>query len=612
MIKKRFNTQIVILLVYTLILPFSSGGQVFEEFSSGHDEIVNPSITKLTQQASSTQSSFDEGLTVNPYVVVEAEDYHAQSGTQIVANGNGVAYIENGDYLRFDNVEFNNGPISGGIRASSATQGGMIEFRTGSIDGPIIATCNIANTGAWNQPQVFLFQIPNSAGYADGSLFLGTQTLFMVFTGGDGFLMALDKFRFNEALVPVEEIILSGCPEGDVFIGDPVDLQGQIVPDFPSVPATIYSVDNGDFIDPFLGEFIPQTAGEVTITITSISNPEVFDQCTFTVVEPDDFRVLIFHKTNGFRHGSINAGIAMIEEFGSNNNWIVEDSQNSEVFNAANLATVDVVVWLNTSGNGLLTGAEQDAFEAYIQNGGGFVGFHAATDTYRNGSWPWYNDLVGAIVQTSPNHTSNNFNATMDVVGSHPAIDHLGTEWNKNEEYYYWELNGGYIFDGNIDLLQVRSTGSQSYDAPRPITWYKFYDGGRSFYTALGHNGSDYSGNENFRIMAEEAILWAGGLVDLALALADESNGLDSKETKGHNTHSEIIAYPNPANDLLTIRSESDQVMVVKLFSITGTLLKELSGKTGISIDLSNVNRGLYLLHVNQGGEQTQVKIVKE
>jgi type 1 glutamine amidotransferase len=601
--RREFYSALLIISVFLMGNAEYACAQSVASFSTvDSDEFAN------AKQETFEQNNSDEVFTVNPYAIVEAEDFHEQSGTQIVANGNGVAYIENGDYLRFDNVEFDNGPIGGGIRASSANQGGTIEFRTGSLDGPIIATCNITNTGAWNQPQVFLFQILNSPGYADGSVYLGTQTLFMVFTGGNGFLMALDKFRFNEAQVPVEEIILSGCPEGDVFVGDLVDLQWQIDPEYPSVPATVFSVDNGDFIDPFLGEFTAQSVGEVTITITSISNPEVFAQCTFTVVDPDYFRVLVFHKTNGFRHGSIDAGIEMIEDFGLENDWFVENWQSSTIFTDANLSDVDVVVWLNTSGNELLTSAQQEAFENYIQNGGGFVGFHAATDTYRNGSWPWYNDLVGAIVQTGPNHTSNNFNATMDVVGSHPAVDHLGMEWNKNEEYYYWELNGGYIFDGNIDLLRVRSTGGQSYDAPRPITWYKEYDGGRSFYTALGHNGSDYNNNDDFRIMSEQAIRWAGGLIDIApeSGLADELDG-------NHESHDHgFVAYPNPANDLLTIRTEADQVMEVKLFSITGRLLKELNGKSGLTIDLSDLNRGLYLLQVNQGGEQSQVKIVKE
>jgi type 1 glutamine amidotransferase len=547
---------------------------------------------------------------VNPYALIEAEDFDEQSGIQIVGNSNlaGVAYINDGDFIRFDNVDFANGPVSGGVRASSATNGGVIEFRTESTNGPLIATTTVTNTGDWRTPEIFPITMVDPTGYADGSEFLGTQTLYLVFTGGNGFLIALEKFRFNAAEVPVEEIQLTNCPVGDVTIGDQLIFEGQVVPEFPSISGALFSIDNGETIDPITGEYTAQNLGEVTVTLTSISNPNVFDQCTFTVMEPEEFRVVIFHKTNGFRHGSINAGIDMIEDFGLENDWIVEDSQNSNIFTDTNLATVDVVVWLNTSGNNLLTGTEQDAFENYIQNGGGFVGFHAATDTYRNQSWPWYNDLVGAIVQTGPNHTSNNFNATMDVVGSHPAVEHLGTEWNKDEEYYYWELNGGYIFDGNIDLLRVRSTGSQSYDVPRPITWYKEFDGGRSFYTALGHNSGDYNNDDDFRIMSEEAIRWAGGLIDIAPEgdFAEEIGGTHDSHDHG------IVAYPNPANDLLNIRSEGEGIIEVALFSITGKLLKQTQGLSGLQLDVSDLDRGMYVLQGKQGELRSQVKIVKE
>jgi len=127
-------------------------------------------------------------------------------------------------------------------------------------------------------------------------------------------------------------------------------------------------------------------------TISIAIEPEV-TTVNQKIKKEADFRVLVYHETNGYRHESINAGIEMIEDFGIDNNWIVNESLSSAVFNDANLATVDVVVWLNTSSNGLLTKEEQTSIELFIKNGGGFVGFHAATDTYRNGSWPWYNDL---------------------------------------------------------------------------------------------------------------------------------------------------------------------------------------------------------------------------
>ena len=248
-------------------------------------------------------------------------------------------------------------------------------------------------------------------------------------------------------------------------------------------------------------------------------------------------RILIFHETNGFRHtGAINQGVNMFENLGNENgDWITDNSQDSSVFNTSNLAQYDAVVFLNTSGtdasNGnddLLSASEKEAFEEFIESGKGFVGIHAATDTYRNGVWDFYNELVGGIVQTSPNHTSNNYNADIEIITNHPIIDFLSPDnspWNKDEEYYYWELNGGQLSNDNTVLLEVAQTGNNTYDEARPITWFKesitydddnnddtpkvTMDGIRSFYTALGHNGGDYANDTNFRTLLKNAIVWA-------------------------------------------------------------------------------------------------------
>lgn len=308
---------------------------------------------------------------------------------------------------------------------------------------------------------------------------------------------------------------------------------------------------------------------------------------------PDnELRVLVYHETNGFRHGSINDGIDMIETFGSDLNWDVVNSSSSSVFNDANLATFDVVVWLNTSGNGLLTNAEQDAFERFIASNKGYVGIHAATDTYRDKSWPWYNDLVGAIVQTGPNHTPNNTNATMDVVGTHPTVEHLGSSWNKNEEYYYWEKNGGQLYSGNVNLLEVRSTGSNSYDEARPITWYKYFGGGRSFYTALGHNSSDYKNNNEFITMIKEAIIWA----------ADGSAVVENSIVKARSFPNEIKIFPNPASESVMIETpinENSEMYTLQVISTDGRrmLSKQINGGKS-DFEVSNLPPGNYFVLV--------------
>ncbi len=235
-------------------------------------------------------------------------------------------------------------------------------------------------------------------------------------------------------------------------------------------------------------------------------------------VNPDNKRVLVFTKTNGYRHGSISDGVAMIKSLGDKHGFSVTQDESSDPFDHLDsLVQFGAIIFCNTSGNNLLNASQQANFEAYIQQGGGFVGIHAATDTYRDRSWPWYNDLVGAIVQTNPNHTSNDHVNTMEVSNKrHPSVAHLNDAWEKREEYYYWDKNGGWLYDQNEILLTVReTTGSNGqvndYDRSREVAWYKEFDGGRSFYTALGHHGSDFRADDDFIAHLEGGILWAAG-----------------------------------------------------------------------------------------------------
>jgi len=346
-------------------------------------------------------------------------------------------------------------------------------------------------------------------------------------------------------------------------------------------------------------------------------------------------KILVFHETNGFRHsGAINSGITMFEDLGiANNAWTTDNSQDSSVFTSSNLAQYDAVVFLNTSGTDeggsdgdLLSASEKEAFEAFIANGKGFVGIHAATDTYRNGVWDFYNELVGGIVQTSPNHTSNNFNADLEVITSNPIIDFLGavgSTWNKDEEYYYWEQNGGQLSTDNIILLEVGETLGpngmvNSYDAARPITWFKesvTYDddndeatpkvtlsGIRSFYTALGHNGSDYANNTNFRTLLENATLWAIG------------NPLSIQEHVINNFKIE----PNPFKNITRLHLENitDDVSL-KVYDILGKqklsrVIKSNELNNSVSeIDLTNFTKGVYLCQLTTKHVQRTLKIIK-
>ena len=612
--------------------------------------------------------------TLDPYNTVKAIDFDDQSGIQPANNNTVVGFINNNDYIVFENVDFDLGPLSGMVNASSNNNGGQIEFRIGGIEGTLIATANITNTGGWRDFADFDIVVDNPGQYANGSTSLGVQDLYLIFKGGSGFLFDVNEFVFNPATISniidpystVKAINYDGQSGTQLAINNTVvgfignddyiffeDVDFDLGPITGTVSAS--SNSGGGQIEFRTGSVdgdliataeISNTGGwssfqnfDITVinptqytdgsaslgvqdlylvfkgsSIGGLFNVNEFIFEPAEIVTPSPLNILIFHKTNGFRHSSINNGIQMINGFANSNDWTVQDTQESSVFNSTTLADVDVVIFLNTSGNNLLTDSEQDAFEQFIQNGGGFVGVHAATDTYRNGSWPWYNELVGAIVQTGPNHTRNNFNATMDVVGNHPAVEHLGATWNKSEEYYYWELNGGFLFDGNIDLLRVRSTGNNSYDAPRPITWYKEYDGGRSFYTALGHNGSDYSNDNNFITMMEQAILWAGGEVDVAIAARNINESLFVHD-HAEEEYDELNVYPMPFGSTLTLKQDNHDPYQVRILDVKGntTLLEQKGEGEQLELDMSQIKSpGFYILEVVQDGVVKRMKILKE
>jgi cytochrome c len=208
-------------------------------------------------------------------------------------------------------------------------------------------------------------------------------------------------------------------------------------------------------------------------------------QSTEETSEQAKVRILIFSKTAGFRHKSINVGKAAIASLASDNGIIAETSEDSAVFEQSNLERFSAVVFLNTTGD-ILTAFQQAEFERFIQAGGGYVGVHAATDTeYR---WPWYGKLVGAYFAGHPKQQQ----ATIDVVDrTHVSTQHLQEQWVRFDEWYNFKsLNEDVTVLATLDESTYK--GGKNGDH-HPIAWYHEFDGGRAFYTGGGHTDKSYS-----------------------------------------------------------------------------------------------------------------------
>ncbi|WP_205471609.1 ThuA domain-containing protein [Nocardioides sp. SYSU D00038] len=203
--------------------------------------------------------------------------------------------------------------------------------------------------------------------------------------------------------------------------------------------------------------------------------------------ETAPFKALIFSKTAGFRHGSIESGIAAIEQLGADHDFTVDTTEDADDFTAANLAQYDVVIWLSTTGD-VLNATQQAAFEDYIEAGGGYAGIHAASDTEYD--WAWYGELVGSYFQGHPPGTPD---ATVKVEDpAHPSTAGLPARWDRTDEWYNYRTNPRNKVHVLASLDETSYQGG-NMGVEHPIAWCQDYDGGRSWYTGMGHTNASFS-----------------------------------------------------------------------------------------------------------------------
>jgi len=193
----------------------------------------------------------------------------------------------------------------------------------------------------------------------------------------------------------------------------------------------------------------------------------------------EPFGMLVFTKTKGYRHKSIPDGVAALDSLGRANGFRITHTEDAAQFTTENLARYRVVSFLSTSGD-VLNPAQQRAFERYIQNGGAFVGIHAASDTEYD--WPWYGGLVGAYFDKHPKIQS----AVLHVSDTtHVSTHGLPNPWHRRDEWYNFRTQPEDVH-ALITVDETSYTGG-TMGLHHPLSWYHIYQNGRSWYTAMGH-----------------------------------------------------------------------------------------------------------------------------
>ena len=204
---------------------------------------------------------------------------------------------------------------------------------------------------------------------------------------------------------------------------------------------------------------------------------------------PDEHpRILVYSRTSGWRHSSIPHGIEAIRALGAEHDFAPTFTEDPAHFVEDSLRNYRAVVFLNTTRN-VLNAAQQTAFERYIQAGGGFVGIHSAADTEYE--WPWYGELVGARLESHVNHPNVRHARLTVAEPDHPATRDLPAEWMRDDEWYNYR--SFYPRINELLMLDEESFDGGTNGTYHPIAWYHAYDGGRAFYTGLGHTDESFT-----------------------------------------------------------------------------------------------------------------------
>lgn len=211
-----------------------------------------------------------------------------------------------------------------------------------------------------------------------------------------------------------------------------------------------------------------------------------FSGCSRASSEKSAPKVLVFSKTSGYRHASIEDGKQAITKLGAEHEFKVELTEDATWFTTQKLSQYDAVIFLSTTQD-VLNSEQERAFEGYIQQGRGFVGVHAAADTEYE--WAWYGKLVGGYFLSHPATQTADFK----VVNSEFEASNFfpWKTWTRKDEIYNYK-------NLNPDVTVILTVDESSYEGGEngdyhPMAWYHEFDGGRAFYTGLGHTPESFT-----------------------------------------------------------------------------------------------------------------------
>jgi type 1 glutamine amidotransferase len=238
-----------------------------------------------------------------------------------------------------------------------------------------------------------------------------------------------------------------------------------------------------------------------------------------SVASADPARVLVYTKNQVgkglFVHDNIAASVVALKKMGVENHFDVDVSSNACDFTQTNLARFKVIVFDNSNNEIFDTEEQKAALQHFVEAGGGIVGIHSCSGSMRH--WPWFWSMMGGkFLRHAKMQTF-----TVDVKdANNPSTAHFPARFQWTDEFYFLtnmppDLH--VLLAGDLTTLNDPNkdkSKNPQYGNEVPLCFCHEFDGGREWYTTLGHQKEHYA-NLVFDKHLLGGILWAMGKTDV-------------------------------------------------------------------------------------------------
>jgi type 1 glutamine amidotransferase len=246
------------------------------------------------------------------------------------------------------------------------------------------------------------------------------------------------------------------------------------------------------------------------------------------IVDPDSgpFKVLVVSAAAGYVHATIANAVALVDEVSQTadaalpagakpgsrfTTTVLATPAEVQSMTSEFLADYRVLFFAHTTGelfSDRPNGAEvMAAVEAFMNDGGGWVGINGTIDLEPTSMWPWaQNNLTGSLAGSHGNVVAGDVVwSAAAITTDHPIIRGITTPWARSDEWYNLARNPS---SAGFSILGTLASNSA------PVVWAKeFGAGGRSVFTTLGHADTTYS-DVNFKRLMLQSILWAANRME--------------------------------------------------------------------------------------------------